>query len=160
MRSAPAGTLGPTPIQRGYTIPGEYQQYVRAVPVTVPSGGELSQLLYYDDCVGGAPVSGVSMAIYTDAAGAPDKMLTLAGHWEGGDTHCAAAGWRVAPVRTSVSNHSGKVWLAHWYKSGVWKTINTEGTHQFFQLEGVNGLPASLAQKQWKTDAQTGVRRV
>eukprot|EP01043_Picozoa_sp_COSAG02_P006096 COSAG02_NODE_170_length_31534_cov_33.568498_15_plen_1274_part_00 len=152
----PPDTFGPQPVGKIYPLAASSANYARAVLVTLPSKGNLSQLMYYDNCRGSPPVQGVSMGIYTDTGTGPGSMLSLAGHWGGGDEHCVSVGWRTAALRTPVQGYS-KVWLVHWYSAGSWNTVQTLGTHHFLQLENVSGLPTSLASSTWKTYEASGV---
>jgi hypothetical protein len=152
----PTETFGPQPVEKTYALASSYAQYARAVLVALPSKGNLSQLMYFDSCRGSPPVQGVSMAIFSDTGKGPGTMVSLAGHWDGGDDRCVRAGWRTANLRTPVQGYS-RIWLVHYYRSGSWDTIETQGTHHFLKLENVTGLPTSLAGNAWSTLSQTGV---
>lgn len=166
--STPSGTLGPQPTGKAYNLGGSLARYVRAVSVTLPSelgasggagGSNITELMYWDSCSGAPPVQQVSMAVYEDEGGAPGARLALAGHWVGGDQQCSAAGWRTAAVRTPVSARAGQqLWLVHWYGSGSWNTVLTQGPQQFFLLENASGLPVSLtaAKSEWKFHTEPG----
>ena len=159
----PGVTLGPPTTSQGYSIGPQYAQYARAVQITMPaSGGEFSQLIYYDDCSEGRDVMvGVSMGVFSDSptTGTPHALLSLAGHWLGGDAHCVAKGWRSAPLQTPVSRRGGEqLWLVHWAAAGAWSTVETQGTHHFAQLPSTyQGLPGSLDNVKWSVLKTTGV---
>jgi hypothetical protein len=156
----PGETLGPTTTTKSYNMGPEFAKYARAVPITVPPGARnFSQLMYYDDCTENPPMTGVSMGLFSDSSntGTPHELLSLAGHWAGGDAHCVTKGWRMAPLRTPVTGKGGqRLWLLHWYAAGAWNTVQTQGTHHFAELSG-HGLPDSLDNVSWTVLETTGV---
>eukprot|EP00039_Didymoeca_costata_P028996 m.22807 g.22807 ORF g.22807 m.22807 type:complete len:817 (-) comp7442_c0_seq1:1203-3653(-) len=150
--SEPNNAYGPTPRDIPYLVPENYSKILRIVNVSLSSYQNITHLGYFHNCTESelSPLQGVIMGLYSKSS---KKLLGTADQYDSCDK-----GWRISPLtRTGAQGNETEYILAHWYSSGEWDTIQSEGYHQFVPYNSNNSLPNSLSAMNFSIYPKSGV---